>query len=139
MKSTKAPILGPAGLELERLVIQPHGMSLFVGIVAVLSENRFSYHESPTTPTWIGETSEPRGSSKIRSAGLPPLPPRGISILGIAILKLKALRRKAEIPHARGLRGRLHCAHEEPARDPSSAPQSRSTLAWISGCCARHR
>ncbi len=30
MESTKTPMLGPAGLELERLVIEPHGVSLFV-------------------------------------------------------------------------------------------------------------
>ena len=30
MKSTKTPMLGPAGLELERLLIEPHGVSLFV-------------------------------------------------------------------------------------------------------------
>jgi transposase len=30
MKPTKTPMLGPAGLELERLIIKPHGVSLFV-------------------------------------------------------------------------------------------------------------
>jgi transposase len=30
MKSTKTPMLGPASLELERLLIEPHGVSLFV-------------------------------------------------------------------------------------------------------------
>jgi transposase len=30
MTSTKTPMLGPAGLELERLIIQPYGVSLFV-------------------------------------------------------------------------------------------------------------
>jgi transposase len=34
MKSTKTSMLGPAGLELERLLIEPHGVSLFVSSTA---------------------------------------------------------------------------------------------------------
>ena len=40
MKSTKTPMLGPAGLELERLLIEPHGVSLFVRLWRNLDESK---------------------------------------------------------------------------------------------------